>query len=94
MYGDKISDIDVVVTQFSGRVKFCISVDKIPTIEDSMFRSYDWHSLIKTTDKNFKNDGTYFVLVYFDELVSTDQASFSIKWNTANTMNVLSNLLA
>lgn len=94
MYGDKISNIDIVVTQFTGRVKFCVSVDKIPSLEDSMFRSYDWHILIKSTDPNFKNDGTYFVLVYFDELVSTDQASFSIKWNTANTMNVLTESMA
>lgn len=89
MYGDKISDIDIVLTSFTGRVKFAVSVDEFPTQEKSMFKSYDWKMLIKSTDKNFKNDGTYFVIVYFDDLENSESATFSIKWNTANTMNIL-----
>jgi len=51
--------------------------------------------LIKTTDKNFKNDGTYFVLVFNDGLnAEFEKATFTIKWNTGNTINILSDKLA
>lgn len=98
MYGPMISDIDVVVTSFTGRVKFAVSVDATPTKEVAHWFSYDRHILIKKSDPNYKNDGTYFVLVYSDDLMSahttSEESTYTIKWNTANTMNVLSDWLS
>jgi hypothetical protein len=47
MYGPMISDIDVVVTTFTGRVKFLVKVGQEPTTEDYDWSSYDGNLLIR-----------------------------------------------
>lgn len=89
MYGQFMSNIDISVTPISGWVRFSVSVNEIPSLKKSNWKSFDKHLIIKTSDKNFSNDGTYYVLVYQDDLTTQNSSSYQIKWSTANTHNLL-----
>jgi len=71
-----VSDIDVSVSPISGRVRFGVSVDAIPTLKTSMWKSFDKHLLIKSSDPKFSPNGTYYVFVYMDELNLSNTSSF------------------
>ena len=63
-----MSDIDISVTPISGRLRFVVAVDRVPSVNNYTWKSFDKHLVIKTNHELFSNDGTYYVLVYNDEL--------------------------